>query len=226
MQNNCIYRDEVVFRTAKDSEIPQLGAIYAQGFPHQRRTILGSSGCAEFLRAVLRNPAYDLLIAAGRMGALGLCVVHVDRTKPIYKYWVLRAIARFVFTSFRNPSRVVREFSQRRTARGAEHALQPTAKTRATALAKPLKRPSCYIDFITVVAEARGMGIGRGLLEAGIQTTRARGYDLVKLTVSAANQPAIALYERLGFQPVGLSVKSNSIVYQLELTPNDKVVAR
>ncbi len=46
----------------------------------------------------------------------------------------------------------------------------------------------------------RGHGLGRALLQASIAALREKGFRWLTLTVTASNQPAIGLYERLGFR--------------------------
>ena len=50
-----------------------------------------------------------------------------------------------------------------------------------------------------VVRDFRGRGIGRRLLEATIHKARTIGLEKIELSVYASNEPAIALYRRLGF---------------------------
>jgi ribosomal protein S18 acetylase RimI-like enzyme len=55
-----------------------------------------------------------------------------------------------------------------------------------------------------VIKEARGRGVGRLLLEQLVVMARATdGLEQVVLTVMAHNEPAIALYRRLGFEMYG-----------------------
>jgi len=49
----------------------------------------------------------------------------------------------------------------------------------------------------------RGRGIGRNLLRHMLDALSARGARKVYLEVDASNQPAIALYERAGFESIG-----------------------
>jgi len=55
---------------------------------------------------------------------------------------------------------------------------------------------------IAVVASRRHQGIGRRLLVALIDASVAQGYAALSLTVNHEN-PARALYESVGFQPIG-----------------------
>jgi RimJ/RimL family protein N-acetyltransferase len=60
-------------------------------------------------------------------------------------------------------------------------------------------------DLAMLVARGwRGQGLGTALLRAGIDWARGAGAHKVALQVWPHNQPAIALYEKLGFQREGV----------------------
>ncbi|UCC92914.1 MAG: GNAT family N-acetyltransferase [Thermoplasmata archaeon] len=56
-----------------------------------------------------------------------------------------------------------------------------------------------YVQFIAVVPEAQGMGVGTALLSEGEAMARKRGLERYTLYVAADNDGAKRLYERLGF---------------------------
>src|SRR5829696_667771 len=56
-----------------------------------------------------------------------------------------------------------------------------------------------YVDDIVVNPEYRGLGIGRKLLERGIQWTRENGFPGVMLETQDDNVSACVLYESCGF---------------------------
>jgi ribosomal-protein-alanine acetyltransferase len=56
---------------------------------------------------------------------------------------------------------------------------------------------------IAVIAEARGRGIGRRLLEAALDNASAAGAGAIYLEVRASNTPAQRLYEQAGFVRIG-----------------------
>lgn len=56
---------------------------------------------------------------------------------------------------------------------------------------------------VYVVPEARGTGIGRGLMDAIVAHARATGLAVLGLTVNTANAGAKRLYQAAGFQVVG-----------------------
>lgn len=59
-----------------------------------------------------------------------------------------------------------------------------------------------YLDSLAVIPESRGMGIGRMLLEKGIEMGRQLQLN-VTLAVDPINDNARRLYSSLGFQPSG-----------------------
>ncbi len=56
-----------------------------------------------------------------------------------------------------------------------------------------------YVEDIVVNPEYRGMGLGRQLLERGIQWARDNGYPGVMLETQDNNVPACTLYQSCGF---------------------------
>ena len=55
-----------------------------------------------------------------------------------------------------------------------------------------------------VKKEFRKAGLGQKLLEAGIQAAAAKGVERILLEVRQSNKAAIRLYEKNGFQTIGL----------------------
>src|SRR5437764_2754827 len=56
---------------------------------------------------------------------------------------------------------------------------------------------------LMVAADARRQGVGRALLEAAVEWSRGAGIRKLELHVFPWNEPAIALYERFGFEREG-----------------------
>ena len=59
-----------------------------------------------------------------------------------------------------------------------------------------------HITQVCILPEYRGQGLGLRLMEASMQALRSRRYHALSLTVTAANETAVRLYERMGFDKV------------------------
>jgi GNAT superfamily N-acetyltransferase len=57
----------------------------------------------------------------------------------------------------------------------------------------------CWLEDLFVRDSARGTGVGRALVEAGVERALARGCRRIELDVQETNASAIGLYERCGF---------------------------
>jgi len=60
---------------------------------------------------------------------------------------------------------------------------------------------------IAVAPDMRGRGIARMLMEFAIKVSIDKGAEFLALEVRSTNAPAIALYERLGFERCGLRAR-------------------
>ena len=63
-----------------------------------------------------------------------------------------------------------------------------------------MKSDAIELTYIGVEADQRGRGLGKDLLNAFIEASRAAGYRSVKLSVEKENESAIALYKKTGFK--------------------------
>jgi ribosomal protein S18 acetylase RimI-like enzyme len=63
-----------------------------------------------------------------------------------------------------------------------------------------LKVDAIELTYIGTAADQRGRGLGKELLNAFMESSRAKGYRSVILSVEVENEPAIAMYEKAGFE--------------------------
>jgi ribosomal protein S18 acetylase RimI-like enzyme len=82
----------------------------------------------------------------------------------------------------------------------------------AIGLERDRRRKGRHIGHIVgmmVRPEARGLGVGRELLDALIgEARRSDGMEMLTLTVTASNTPAVRLYETSGFVSYGTLVRA------------------
>jgi ribosomal protein S18 acetylase RimI-like enzyme len=57
-----------------------------------------------------------------------------------------------------------------------------------------------HITQVCVLPECRSAGLGEAMLAASTKNLRGRGFRFISLTVTEANDRAIALYKRIGFE--------------------------
>ena len=58
----------------------------------------------------------------------------------------------------------------------------------------------CWPEDLFVEPEARGHGLAKALIEAVVESAKARGSRRLELDVSDSNEVALGLYEALGFR--------------------------
>jgi L-amino acid N-acyltransferase YncA len=71
----------------------------------------------------------------------------------------------------------------------------------------PASKRRCYVgvaeNSVYVARAARGLGIGRALLEALIASSEAAGIWMIQTSIFPENRASLALHERCGFRVVG-----------------------
>jgi ribosomal protein S18 acetylase RimI-like enzyme len=81
-----------------------------------------------------------------------------------------------------------------------------------------LKRGAIELTYIGVATDQRGKGLGKTLLSAFIDASRAHGYRSIVLSVEKENVLAISLYENTGFKIVNTFSEGRYQRHRMELT--------
>ena len=67
----------------------------------------------------------------------------------------------------------------------------------------------------------RGKGFARALIRWAIECAESHGRTVILLSVHCENEPAVSLYEELGFMPYGTEGPFDYYAYWRELNPQD-----
>ena len=93
--------------------------------------------------------------------------------------------------------------------------------------------PIGYVYFVAVDPQARGMGLGRALVEESIRLFRSRGADRVFAAVTEGNDPSMRLFKSLGFRRVPRQVlwrwyrwRGISVQMRMILAPHEVLLVR
>jgi ribosomal protein S18 acetylase RimI-like enzyme len=76
-----------------------------------------------------------------------------------------------------------------------------------------------WITQMGVVPSARGRGIGAALIGEAVRRMRSAGEETITLNVNINNQPAAALYRRLGFTRIGRRARYQALDDRPQLIP-------
>ncbi|MHD0398218.1 GNAT family N-acetyltransferase [Staphylococcus simulans] len=77
------------------------------------------------------------------------------------------------------------------------------------------ERDEYHVSMLSVAPEFQRRGVGQALLKEAENKAKAAGYDKISLTVNQLNDKANALYEKLGYQNVGETKASNTILNRM-----------
>jgi ribosomal protein S18 acetylase RimI-like enzyme len=81
-----------------------------------------------------------------------------------------------------------------------------------------LKNGAVELTYIGVSSPQRGQGLGKKLLDAFIEASRAHGYHSIVLSVEKENLSAVSLYETTGFKIVKTFSEGRYQRHRMELT--------
>ncbi len=88
------------------------------------------------------------------------------------------------------------------------------------------KKETLGVWSLMVDPQVQRGGVGRKLMERALAEGEARGYPSSTLVISKDNRPARSLYEKLGYQIVGVPDSSAASHQDIELPPNPRLMVR
>ena len=85
----------------------------------------------------------------------------------------------------------------------AEFFVLETENTVAAYMGMHIVLDECYIANVAVKKAFRKRGFGKVLVENAVAVAKEKGCSFITLEVRVSNAPAIALYEKCGFEKIG-----------------------
>lgn len=162
--------------------------MHVQAFPGFFMTQLGPRFLREYYRCVDDYAGGVLLTQSGEQGCVGFVAGFVDPASfyiELQRRRVRLALAACAGLVTR-PQRAITLLANYRRARGAA--------------GEPADSRTAELSSLAVAPDAKGMGIGSGLVRAFVEAAAALGADRVQLTTDARDNDAVnRFYLRCGF---------------------------
>jgi ribosomal protein S18 acetylase RimI-like enzyme len=193
-----------------------LAAIYYATYPEATSSMLGLKACKNYFESVMSHSSYNVIVAEHDNQVKGYAILHLDMLQFMGKSWILKSWGSIVTFVLRHPLytlnrgvATINHFrkNKRKKFVSSENT-KPTQQNFAT---------TAYLHDIAVSDTARGLGLGKRLLSECIDRAKKAGLSTLRLTVHLENQPAVTLYERLGFTKASETKSRNSAIYMIPL---------
>lgn len=207
---------EITYRQARREDLREMAEVYLQAFPesveHYFRGRKPVAAIEDILAIPLDAEPQSALVAVVMDQVAGYCLAPSQMSRIAREAWRGGHVWRLLYG-----------WLSRRYGIGLR-ALRMLAmdKWLASRNTDPHEHEA-HILSIAVQPGFQGLGLGKGLLERGLEYLRGQGVQTVRLEVRPYNQPALNLYRKLGFVQVGSTRDSQGewlvMIKQMECNP-------
>lgn len=197
---------EMGYRNAQSSDLPKIIQIHLAAFPGYFMTLLGSRFLNRYYNLVLAHPGSLLLVKQGEEGLEGFVSGFLD---PARFYATMRATRwSLIWPSLAGlclrPWFIPRLIASYAQARNASQAPQTGV---------------FELSSIAVLPRKAGQGIGRGLVEACLESLEGEASAIVLTTDARGNDPVNKFYLGLGFHLEGSFERSKGRLMNIYRLP-------
>jgi ribosomal protein S18 acetylase RimI-like enzyme len=197
-------------------DAPKLAEIYYATYPEATSSMLGLKACENYFKSVLAHKSYNVIVAQHENAVKGYAILHLDMLNFMGKSWILKSWGSIFTFILRNPlytlNRGIATLNHIR-----KNKRKKFVRTESTIPTQQDFATTAYLHDIAVSSTARGLGVGKRLLSECIDRAKLAGLSTLRLTVHLENEPAIKLYERLGFTKASETKSRNSAIYMIPL---------
>jgi ribosomal protein S18 acetylase RimI-like enzyme len=175
---------------------------------------LGPAARLAFFRAAVEDPDAFGFVADDDTGQVGYVLIASDVRRIERR--ALRSSPALLLAA---GPRVLRGGGLRRALVIARGLVRPAGREAGDADPEPVLR---LLDIV-VAMRARGAGVGRALIEAGLAEASRRGHRAIGLSVVSSNAAAVGLYRATGFVTSRRGVRSDGAPYELMRAPLEPI---
>lgn len=207
---------EVLLTDGQLKDAIDLAEIYYSTYPEATSSMLGLKACENYFKSVLVHNSYNVIVAHYENDVKGYAILHLDMLHFMGKSWILKSWGSVFTFILKNPLYIIK-----RGVATLNHIRKNKRKkfvrTESTTPTQQNFATTAYLHDIAVSNTARGLGVGKRLLSECIDRAKKAGLSTLRLTVHLENEPAIRLYERLGFTKASETKSRNSAIYMIPL---------
>ena len=189
--------NNIIVHNAGLKDIPAIVSIYREAFPEKTSSQLGQRTCEGYFSSMMNFGAYRLIAASFESEIVGFSIIQTDRNRSINNNvsWMLSSPMEIILYVFRHPLYLFQRLLKVLKAITKSN----KSKTNIYSILGDFNN-SAYLALIAVSKNARGLGIGKLLLERSIDVSRETGKTYLDLDVLRDNINAQKMYENSGLK--------------------------
>lgn len=177
--------EAITLRPLDEADAPRVAQLHIQGVDTGFISSLGPSFVTALYRTIAKSP-HSLGWVALQDGDVVGFVAFSSHLGRLYRSVLLTGGARLLGAA------TGRLFSWQRLKRVAETLMYPKRNPK-------MSLPQAELLAVAVTSSARGQGVGRQLVQRGLQQCHEQGIPALKVCVGPNREPANRLYESCGF---------------------------
>ena len=207
-------KNNINIHEADLKEIPAIASIYKITFPEKTGSMLGQNTCEGYFTSMMDSGFYRILAAVYNGEVVGFSIIQIDRSNSIDNKlgWMLSSPVEILLFLLKNPV-----YLFKRGINVIKVKLRKQEKSESVNEIPDIEK-SVYLALIAVSESARGLGIGKLLLQKSIDISAETENKYLDLDVLKENTHAQKIYEKAGFERIAFVESRQGYIYRLVLS--------